>query len=141
MPHLSLSDLYRIAVPGDPRLCPDGSTVAYTVATSELGHFLKTYECRDDIAGQSPLTHVARVTTPTLLLHGEDDDLCPVGQAEQWFTALRAQGVPVRMVRYPGASHLFILNGRPSHRVDYNERIVEWLEQWIPVGGTPASRS
>jgi hypothetical protein len=30
-------------------------------------------------------------------------------------------------VRYPGGSHLFILNGRPSHRVDYNRRIAEWM--------------
>jgi hypothetical protein len=30
-------------------------------------------------------------------------------------------------VRYPGASHLFILNGRPSHRIDYNRRIEEWM--------------
>jgi dipeptidyl aminopeptidase/acylaminoacyl peptidase len=81
------------------------------------------------------------VSTPTLLLHGDSDDRCPVGQAEQWFAALRERGVPVRLVRYPGASHLFILNGRPSHRADYNERIVEWLEQWISVDGTPVSLS
>ncbi|WP_433237057.1 S9 family peptidase [Streptosporangium sp. CA-135522] len=125
---------FKAAVPGG---CV--SDLASMAGTSDAGYFLKMYEC-GDIAGQSPMTHVARVTTPTLILHGENDDRCPVGQAEQWFAALRERGVPVRLVRYPGGSHLFILNGRPSHRVDYNERIVAWLEQWIPSAGTTVSQ-
>ncbi|WP_218125724.1 alpha/beta hydrolase family protein [Sinosporangium album] len=109
--------------------------------TSDAGLFLKKYECVDDIAAQSPMTFVERVTTPTLILQGQDDDRCPMGQAEQWFTALRERRVPVRLVRYPGGSHLFIVNGRPSHRRDYNERIIAWLEQWIPGAGAPGSQS
>ena len=81
----------------------------------------------------SPLTHVSTVSTPTLLLHGEHDRRCPVEQAEQWFNSLRRRGVPVEMVVYPGAGHLFILNGRPSHRVDYNQRLVDWVT--TPTGG------
>jgi hypothetical protein len=30
------------------------------------------------------------------------------------------------MVRDPGASHVFPLAGRPSHRVDYSERVHAW---------------
>ncbi len=70
------------------------------------------------------------MTTPTLILHGADDDRCPAGQAEQWFTALRERGVPARLVLYPGASHLFILGRAPSHRLDFNRRIVDWVEQY-----------
>lgn len=126
---------FKAAVPGG---CV--SDLVSMAGTSDMGYFLKMYECGGDLASQSPMTHVARVTTPTLILHGENDDRCPVGQAEQWFAALRERGVPVRLVRYPGGSHLFILNGRPSHRVDYNERIVAWLEQWISVAGTTVSQ-
>jgi dipeptidyl aminopeptidase/acylaminoacyl peptidase len=75
----------------------------------------------------SPLTRVEQVRTPTLVLHGAADDRCPVGQAEQWFTALRTLGREVEMVLYPEGSHLFILTGRPSHRADWNARIVEWV--------------
>jgi CubicO group peptidase (beta-lactamase class C family) len=73
---------------------------------------------------------VDKVRTPTLILHGTADDACPVGQAQQWHTALRERGVPSQLVLYPAASHLFILNGKPSHRIDYNRRIVDWLEQY-----------
>jgi dipeptidyl aminopeptidase/acylaminoacyl peptidase len=105
--------------------------------TSDAGHLLAAHEIGDlphddpgRYAKHSPLAHVANVRTPTLLLHGEVDHRCPVGQAEQWFTALRERGVPTRLVRYPGAGHLFILDGRPSHRLDFNRRIVEWVQQW-----------
>lgn len=50
-------------------------------------------------------------------------------------TALRERGVPTRLVLYPDASHLFILDGRPSHRIDFNRRLVEWVEQYA---GDPA---
>jgi dipeptidyl aminopeptidase/acylaminoacyl peptidase len=93
--------------------------------TSDLGHLLAEWEI--GASAGSPITYVADVTAPTLLLHGEADDRCPIGQSEEWFAALRSRRVETQMVRYPGASHLFILDGRPSHRVDYNRRVAEWV--------------
>ncbi|MFI6603411.1 S9 family peptidase [Nonomuraea sp. NPDC050536] len=122
---------FKAAIPGG--IVSDLHSIA---GTSDVGYFLKKHECPGDLAAQSPMTFVDQVTTPTLILHGENDDRCPVGQAEQWFEALRERQVPVRLVRYPGGSHLFILNGRPSHRHHYNERILAWLEQW--VSGSPS---
>jgi dipeptidyl aminopeptidase/acylaminoacyl peptidase len=74
------------------------------------------------------------VRAPTLILQGGADDRCPVGQAEQWFHALRTRGVPVCLVRYPGGDHLFILNGRPSHRIDYSRRVVGWVTEHVTPG-------
>ncbi|MFB9905673.1 S9 family peptidase [Allokutzneria oryzae] len=130
------TDLFAAAVAGG---CVSDLTSMY--GTSDAGHFLGSREFLAlphadpaRLSAQDPMRSVHRVETPTLLLHGENDDRCPIGQAEQWFTALRVRGVPTRLVRYPGASHLFVLNGRPSHRIDYNRRIVEWVDQH--VGGT-----
>lgn len=78
----------------------------------------------------SPLSRVDRVRTPTLLLHGASDTTCPVSQAQQWHAALRAQGVPTRLVLYPGGSHLVILSGPPSHRMDYCRRVLDWVERY-----------
>ena len=88
----------------------------------------------------SPLTKVADVRTPTLVLHGAADLTCPVGQAQQWHTALRELGVPTRLVLYPDASHAFILLGPPSQRLDYNRRVVDWVEQHAVRGGRAADR-
>jgi dipeptidyl aminopeptidase/acylaminoacyl peptidase len=92
---------------------------------SELGA-----ELGDDIESYlelSPLRRAGGVSTPTLILHGENDHRCPVGQAEELFVALRRAGTKVRMVRYPEAGHLFILQGRPSHRLHYNQQVVDWV--------------
>ncbi|WP_283134277.1 S9 family peptidase [Rhizohabitans arisaemae] len=132
----AITDRFAAAIPGG--VVTDLISMA---GTSDAGYFLKAYECVADLPAQSPMTFVDQVVTPTLILHGQDDDRCPIGQAEQWFAALRERRIPVRLVRYPGGSHLFIVNGRPSHRRDYNERIITWLEQWIPGAGMPGSPS
>jgi dipeptidyl aminopeptidase/acylaminoacyl peptidase/CubicO group peptidase (beta-lactamase class C family)/SAM-dependent methyltransferase len=106
--------------------------------TSDVGRYLALLEVGVDriddaerYATHSPLTAVGNVRTPTLLLHGEADDRCPIGQAEQWFMSLRSNEVETELVRYPGASHLFILTGRPSHRVDYSRRVIDWVTRHV----------
>jgi dipeptidyl aminopeptidase/acylaminoacyl peptidase/CubicO group peptidase (beta-lactamase class C family) len=110
--------------------------------TSDDAHLLSVYELGGtpwqrpaEYAAMSPLTHVADVRTPTLLLHGGADVRCPIGQAQQWHTALRERGVPTRLVVYPNASHVFILVGPPSQRLDFNHRVVDWVEQHISRAG------
>ncbi|MFC0625731.1 serine hydrolase [Kribbella deserti] len=105
--------------------------------TSDAGHFLTAKELGEDVEAQSPFSRVRDVRTPTLIVQGGDDVRCPIGQAEQWFTALREQNVPTRLVLYPGGSHLFILSGKPSHRADWNQRVVDWVEQYAGVPGRP----
>ncbi len=118
------------------------SDVTSMAGTSDAGHFIAAYELnalpaadRARYEEMSPLARVEQVHTPTLVLHGADDVRCPVGQAEQWHAALREHGVPSRLVLYPGASHLFILDGKPSHRLDFNRRIVDWVEQYAGDAG------
>lgn len=123
-----------------------GGVVADLVSmagTADAGHFLSEYELSgqpwmdpDRYAAMSPFARIDKVSTPTLILHGAADVRCPIGQAQQWHTALRERGVPTRLVLYPDSSHLFILDGRPSHRADYNQRIVDWVEQY--AGGRRA---
>jgi dipeptidyl aminopeptidase/acylaminoacyl peptidase/CubicO group peptidase (beta-lactamase class C family) len=120
------------------------SDLTSMAGTSDAGHHLGVseiggtpWDVPERFAALSPFTHARQVRTPTLIVQGAEDVRCPVGQAEQWFTALREQGVPSRLVLYPGGSHLFILNGTPSHRVDWNRRVVDWVEQYAGVPGRP----
>ncbi|MFG3527153.1 S9 family peptidase [Streptomyces sp. NPDC047917] len=118
------TDLFAAVVPGG--VLVDLKSMA---GTSEEGHLIAEHEIGDParLAELSPLSHADAVRAPTLILHGGADDTCPVGQAEQWFHALRTRDVPARLVVYPGSSHLFLLDGRPSHREDYSRRLVEWV--------------
>ncbi|MET9271996.1 serine hydrolase [Kribbella sp. NPDC003557] len=120
------------------------SDLVSMAGTSDDGHFLSVHELGglpwtqpERYAAMSPITSVDAVRTPTLILHGADDLRCPVGQAQQWHTALRELGVPTRLVLYPDASHAFILTGPPSQRLDFNRRIVDWVEQHVVRSGRP----
>ncbi|MHB8620029.1 MAG: S9 family peptidase [Chloroflexota bacterium] len=66
---------------------------------------------------RSPLSHAHRMHTPLLLVHAEDDRVCPISQSEQMYAALRRLGRPVDFVRLPGEGHLVNLIGRPSSRL------------------------
>jgi dipeptidyl aminopeptidase/acylaminoacyl peptidase len=123
------TDRFAAAVPGG---CL--SNLSSFFGTSDVGAGLGAFEIggdpwaqRDRFEDLSPITHVEKVRTPTLVLHGGSDDRCPVEQGEEWFTALRVLGCETEMVRYPGASHLFIVLGRPSHRIDYCRRVHDWV--------------
>ena len=120
----ALSEIFAAVVPGG-MVCDLHSMAG----TSDEGQAITELEVggKDRLTACSPTTYVDAVRAPTLILHGAADDRCPAGQAEQWFQALETRGVPVRMVLYPEASHLFILNGRPSHRTDYTRRLVDWV--------------
>lgn len=120
----SHTDRFRSAVPGG--LVCDHHAMS---ASSDLGGFLRDLEIGGsrNAVRLSPVTYVDAVATPSLILHGQDDQRCPLTQGELWYARLRDVGVETEMVVYPEGSHLFILNGPLSHRHDYNQRVVDWV--------------
>ncbi len=76
----------------------------------------------------SPMAHIENVTTPTLLLHGENDIDVPITQAEEFFIALRKMEVPTRFVRYPNEGHGI---RQPKHRDHYYREIMRWFEEYL----------
>jgi dipeptidyl aminopeptidase/acylaminoacyl peptidase len=89
------------------------------------------YENPDFYRERSPLTYVANVTTPLLLLHSENDLRCPISQSEEFFTALKLHGKVAEFVRFPDESHGLSRIGQPKHRVERLERICGWFERYL----------
>jgi dipeptidyl aminopeptidase/acylaminoacyl peptidase len=127
------TDRFKAAVVGAPVVDQESFH-----GTSDIGMWFAPWELnaefpkgRETLRRFSPISYVEKVTTPTLVVHGEADDRCPIGQGEQYFSALVACGkVPTEFVRYPGGSHLFIVSGRPSHRVDFTTRTIDWVTRY-----------
>ena len=71
------------------------------------------WEQRDLYRHLSPIAFVENVTAPTLVIHSENDYRTPIGDAEQWFMALKKRRVPVELVRYPRVSHRLSRTGEP----------------------------
>jgi dipeptidyl aminopeptidase/acylaminoacyl peptidase len=88
---------------------------------------------------RSPVTHLANVQTPVLLLHHEGDLRCPIGQSEEIFHALKAQGKEVEFVRYPGGFHTYNTHA-PTQSVDHTKRIIAWYESHAPGKPKPSRR-
>jgi acylaminoacyl-peptidase len=85
----------------------------------------------DYYRSHSPLTYVADIRVPLLILHGESDYRCSVAEADQLFGALRKLKRTVELVRYPGGAHLFAHTGPPSYRLDALQRVVDWFERFL----------
>jgi dipeptidyl aminopeptidase/acylaminoacyl peptidase len=54
----------------------------------------------DELWRRPPLRYVAQAKTPTLLIHGENDNDVPIAEAEQFYIALKDVGVETAMLRY-----------------------------------------
>jgi dipeptidyl aminopeptidase/acylaminoacyl peptidase len=94
-----------------------------------------TAEGLEQLAAQllqrSPISYVSKVETPVLLLHGEADVRCPIGQSEEYFVMLKRLGKEVEFVRFPGCSHLFPRLGHPKMREEYLARTLSWFKRYL----------
>ena len=79
---------------------------------------------------RSPLSRVGHVTTPTMLLSGEQDWRTPLSEAEQYYQALKLRGIETALVRIPGASHS--IAARPSQLIAKVAAILEWFDRHRP---------
>ncbi|RIK44535.1 MAG: hypothetical protein DCC58_08125 [Chloroflexi bacterium] len=89
------------------------------------------HAAKEAYAKHSPSEFAHNATTPTLIVHGEADERCPIGQGEQMFIALKQAGCKVGFARYPGADHLFLMAGHPAHREDYWTRLLDWMREHL----------
>jgi dipeptidyl aminopeptidase/acylaminoacyl peptidase len=90
------------------------------------------WEDPQDFAARSPITHVAKVTTPLMLVLGDADYRTPPANGgEMMFRALKYRKIPTVMVRFPRETHELSRSGEPWHRVERLQHIVGWMDQWL----------
>ncbi|HMG75595.1 MAG TPA: S9 family peptidase [Pyrinomonadaceae bacterium] len=76
----------------------------------------------------SPLRYVRQAQTPTMFIHGEQDNDVHITQAEEMYMALRRRGVETVLVRYPREGHGL---REPKHRIDSLERTLAWFDRFL----------
>jgi acylaminoacyl-peptidase len=130
---ISQSNRFKAAVCGEPIFDLESDYGTSDVAFNGLEHHGggPPHAERGWYAGHSPSTFAHQTRTPTLIVHGEADDRCPIGQSEQMFVALRKAGCETEFVRYPGGSHMFFAQGLPAHRADFLTRTLRWFKQHL----------
>jgi len=81
---------------------------------------------------RSPISHVAAVSTPTMILHGESDIRVPISQGHEFYSALKRRGIPAVMVTYPRMPHG---PEEPKQLLDIMTRDLDWFDRYLRVGG------
>jgi len=111
----------------DPEVFPGTSDIGDFFGQEYLGTELEA------IRAQSPQAVAHLVTTPTFVIHSADDLRCPLGQAERYYATLKARGVESELLIFPGENHELTRSGRPRHRVERFDAILEWWSRYLPV--------
>jgi dipeptidyl aminopeptidase/acylaminoacyl peptidase len=82
---------------------------------------------------RSPIKYADRIRTPTLIIHSDEDHICPIGQGEELFYALKIHDVPTEMIVFKGESHNLSRSGKPVNLVERLKRMIDWFERYIPA--------
>jgi dipeptidyl aminopeptidase/acylaminoacyl peptidase len=92
------------------------------------GGSLMLPEYRAVAIDRSPLTRLDKPTTPTLLIQGKEDRCTPLGQAQEFFAALKQKGTATELVVYPREGHWLVEIG---HKHDAWERKYAWFDRYL----------
>ena len=124
------TDRFRAAVSAKPVI-----NWISTVLTTDIGAFMPEYwfasqpwEDPDSYWERSPLSLVGNVSTPTMLMTGEQDHRTPIPEAEQYYQALQLRKIDTALVRIPDASHG--IAGRPSQLIAKVDNILAWFAKY-----------
>jgi acetyl esterase/lipase len=80
----------------------------------------------------SPIVHVSPDDPPTLLIHGDKDDLVPVSHSHRLYEVLQQGGIKSKLIIIEGAGHGF--RGPDLQRA--STAMVEWFEQTLGSGSS-----
>lgn len=110
--------------------------------TSDIGatfgrYYLDAVPPDDRLWDKSPLATANDVTTPTMLIQSENDYRCPIEQAEQFFMMLLRNGVETEFIRFPGEGHELSRSGKPRHRRERFEFILDWHGRHLGANDVP----
>lgn len=77
---------------------------------------------------RSPLMYVGNVTTPTMLMTGENDLRTPITQTEEYYAALKVLNIPTAMIRFQDEWHG--TSSKPSNFIRSQLYLRSWFEKW-----------
>ena len=77
---------------------------------------------------RSPLAHIKKAKTPTLIFHGSQDKRVHPEQGLELYQALKMNNVDTELVFYPREKHGV---KERSHQLDYMERMISWFNEYV----------
>lgn len=121
------TDRFAAAVVVNPVINWVSTMLAGDTAAHVARHQIRAtpWEDLDAFWKLSPLSRVGHVSTPTMVMVGDEDWRTPPAEAEQFYTALKLRGVDAALARIPGAGHN--LGARPTQTIAKTDNIIGWF--------------
>jgi dipeptidyl aminopeptidase/acylaminoacyl peptidase len=102
--------------------------------TSDIGYYFAKDQTdghpivdTDKLWNQSPIKYAAKMKTPLLIVHSDQDYRCPIEQGMQLFTVLKAQGVETKLLWMKNENHELTRAGKPQARIKNLVEIINWF--------------
>lgn len=112
--------------------CPVTNWLSFVGTTDGIGWYRNfeqfPWEDPSEHLRRSSLMYVGNVTTPTMLMTGENDLRTPMPQTEEFYAALKVRGVPTAMVRFQDEWHG--TSSKPSNFMRTQLYLREWFRKW-----------
>ena len=117
-------------------LCPVVNWIGMSGTTDVVGWLYNFFpepfwENPDPWLAHSTIMHVGKVETPTLLMTGTRDLRTPLGEAEEYFAALKIRGVPTRLV--PMVNEYHGTRSIPSNYLRTSLMMRKWFDEFDPA--------
>lgn len=128
------TDFLNYGGSGKYAFASDGLLANYRVAvdlreldarTKQLEHVTDEKRVLELARKISPITHVSPDDPPTLIIHGDADNLVPIAQAEAIVAKLKEAGVPAELIVKKGAGH-----GWPGIEKDAST-LADWFDKYL----------
>ena len=113
------------------------------VGSSDIGWWFADVYCGPDPDVQravSPLTYADKIRIPFAVVHSEQDWRCPLEQAQRMFVALKRNGTPTELLLFPGEGHELTRSGRPVHRRQRFDAVLDWWQRHLGESVGPEYR-
>lgn len=108
-----------------------GEGNAWRLVPNYFGGYPWQPEVKAILERESPISYVQNITTPYIILHGDNDRRTGFVQSEMLYHSLKALDRPVEYVRHPNATHEITRSGDNRQRIDQLLRTWEFFERWI----------
>ncbi len=112
---------------------PVTNLISFTT-TADIPAFIPDYfggqfwDIPEVYRAHSPISFVKSVTTPTMIQHGTSDVRVPISQGFEFYNALKARGVPTRMLELPRQPHA---PNEPKMMLIVMQSNLEWFEKYL----------
>ncbi|WDI30930.1 S9 family peptidase [Hyphococcus flavus] len=127
------TDRFAAAVSAKPVINWMTMALAADIGALVKRHWIRAdpWEDPDAYWERSPLSIAGNITTPTMMMVGEEDWRTPTWEAEQFYTLLKLRKIDTALVRVPSSPHL--IAGRPSRLIAKTDNIMGWFAKYDPA--------